>query len=182
MTKAEGATSTRDGLLAAAEQVIRAAGVTGLTLEAVAREAGVSKGGLLYHFASKDALIAALVEDRLARCDEAIDRAIAADEGPEAGRWLRAYIRLTFTPPADCFGLTAAVLAASATPALLAPVWAAFARWQERAVNDGLDPAEATLIRLAADGLWFADLFEAGPPPQDLRAGVAAALLRQAGG
>ena len=38
---------THDLLLRAAAQVIRRAGSLNLTLEAVAREAGVSKGGLL---------------------------------------------------------------------------------------------------------------------------------------
>ena len=38
------------------------------TMDATARAAGVSKGGLLYHFASKDALEAGLIERlRLAR-------------------------------------------------------------------------------------------------------------------
>jgi AcrR family transcriptional regulator len=36
-------------------------GVSGMTLEAVAREAGVSKGGLLYHFPSKEALIGGMI-------------------------------------------------------------------------------------------------------------------------
>ena len=51
----------RTRILDAAETIVRARGVPGLTLEAAAREAGVSKGGLLYHFASKEALLAALL-------------------------------------------------------------------------------------------------------------------------
>ncbi|MFF4615626.1 TetR/AcrR family transcriptional regulator [Nonomuraea jabiensis] len=39
-------------------------GAEALTLEAVARRAGVSKGGLFYHFPTKQALVAAMV-DRL---------------------------------------------------------------------------------------------------------------------
>ena len=51
----------RDQLLDAAERVVRRDGVARLTLDAVAAEAGTSKGGLLYHFASRDALITAMV-------------------------------------------------------------------------------------------------------------------------
>lgn len=168
---------TRRTLLEAAAQVVREAGVTGLTLDAVARAAGVSKGGLLYHFPSKDALIAGLVEDRLGRYDEALEQAIAADPDQGPGRWLRAYIRLTFEPPAGDLNLTAPLLAAAGeNPALLAPVWAAFARWQGRAVADGVDPVTATLIRLATDGLWFTDLFEAAPLDPDMRGRVGEAL------
>ena len=36
-------------------------GVAKLTLEAVAKEAGVSKGGLLYHFSNKEALIEGMI-------------------------------------------------------------------------------------------------------------------------
>ena len=49
-------------LLDAAIDVIRRDGARALTLDAVAAEAGVSKGGLLYHFASKRALIDGLLE------------------------------------------------------------------------------------------------------------------------
>ena len=168
---------TRQLLLEAASQVVREAGVTRLTLEAVARTAGVSKGGLLYHFPTKNALIAGLVEDRLRRYDEAIEVAMAEDPDQGPGRWLRAYVHLTFDPTPDNINLTAPLLAAAGeNPELLAPVWAAFARWQERAVADGVDPVVATLIRLAADGLWFTDLFEAAPLSASLRAQASAAL------
>lgn len=49
-------------ILDAAEEVIGESGAGGLTIEAVARKAGVSVGGLQYSFRSKDALIAAMFE------------------------------------------------------------------------------------------------------------------------
>ena len=55
------ATDARTRILDAAEAIVRARGVPGLTLEAAARQAGVSKGGLLYHFGSKEALLSALL-------------------------------------------------------------------------------------------------------------------------
>jgi AcrR family transcriptional regulator len=144
----------------------------------VARVAGVSKGGLLYHFPSKETLITELVADRLAHFDAAIVEAAATERGPVRGRWLRAYVRLTFAPPQPGGDLTAALFAAAATnPALLTPVWAAFDRWQAAAIADGLDPAAATLVRLAADGLWFADLFGAAAVTTPLRDTVRDALI-----
>lgn len=50
----------RDCILDATEEVLCTRGVAGLTLDAVARATGVSKGGLLYHFRSKDALSSAM--------------------------------------------------------------------------------------------------------------------------
>ena len=52
----------RRELLDAAIAVIRRDGAQALTLDAVAAEAGVSKGGVLYHFGSKRALIDGLVD------------------------------------------------------------------------------------------------------------------------
>ena len=69
----------RDRLLSAAEQVVARDGVRNLTLEAVAHEAGVSKGGLLYHFPTKSSLITAIVERLADRCDTDQSRALAGD-------------------------------------------------------------------------------------------------------
>lgn len=55
--------STRDRLLDAFEQLLVEGGERAATLDAVAAAAAVSKGGLLYHFGSKEALI----EGQLAR-------------------------------------------------------------------------------------------------------------------
>ena len=46
-------TDCRQAILEAAERVVTEAGAAHLTLDAVAGKAGVSKGGLLYHFPSK---------------------------------------------------------------------------------------------------------------------------------
>ena len=45
-------------ILEAAAAVLLKGGVRGLTIDAVAVEAGLSKGGVLHHYASKDALVA----------------------------------------------------------------------------------------------------------------------------
>lgn len=178
MTREQQRQETRRALLAAAVQVVRVDGIQSLTLEGVARVARVSKGGLLYHFPSKEVLITELVADRLARFDAAIAEATATEGGPIRGRWLRAYVRLSFAPSQPGSDLTPALFAAAATnPALLAPVWAAFDRWQACAIADGLAPALATLVRLAADGLWFADLFGAAAVTAPLRAAVRDALV-----
>jgi AcrR family transcriptional regulator len=62
-------------ILTAAEAVIGRSGAAGLTMEAVAAEAGISKGGVLHHFRTKESLIAAVVRARLedyetAYCEE----------------------------------------------------------------------------------------------------------------
>jgi AcrR family transcriptional regulator len=53
---------------AATEPLVCTRGIAGFTLDGVAQAAGVSKGGLLYHFRSKDSLIAGMqrVQTRMA--------------------------------------------------------------------------------------------------------------------
>lgn len=59
-------------ILEAAAAVLRKSGARGLTIDAVAVEAGLSKGGVLHHYASKDALISALVARKLSDLREEI--------------------------------------------------------------------------------------------------------------
>ena len=56
--------TTRDRILDAFESLLVGQGSRAATLDAVAEEAGVSKGGLLYHFPSRDDLVVGML-DRL---------------------------------------------------------------------------------------------------------------------
>lgn len=72
----------KERVLDAFEALLLTDGERAATLDAVARVAGVSKGGLLYHFSSKDELAAAMI-GRLARlADEDAQRIRAAAQGP----------------------------------------------------------------------------------------------------
>lgn len=72
-------------ILDAAENVLRAAGGRGLTIDAVAASAGLSKGGILHHYGSKDALICALVGRKIRRMREGIEARLAEQPpGPAA--------------------------------------------------------------------------------------------------
>lgn len=172
--------ATRDLIVEAASQLVIAQGSTHLTLEAVAKQAGVSKGGLLYHFASKDALVQGMVQHLL---DGFTAKITAHHRGdPAAGGWLRGYLHATFDDSEDDHLYSGALLAAIGTnPDLLDPVRAAYAEWQKRIEDAGLDPVLATLIRLAIDGLWYAELFNIGKLDPALRAQVISRLIALSG-
>ncbi|MEC3975667.1 TetR/AcrR family transcriptional regulator [Amycolatopsis sp. H20-H5] len=73
--------SAKERILDAYEEILMDSGPGVITLESVAAHAGVSKGGLLYHFGSKDALLDGLM-DRLVRLTEAdVEKARTAPEG-----------------------------------------------------------------------------------------------------
>ncbi|MBK6637618.1 MAG: helix-turn-helix transcriptional regulator [Rhodocyclaceae bacterium] len=73
---------TRERLLDAAGRVASREGYGAFTLEAVAAEAGTSKGGLLYHYASKELLIAGMVERMTHKFETARVEAMALDPAP----------------------------------------------------------------------------------------------------
>lgn len=150
---------------AAAALVVRD-GAGSLTLDRVAREAGVSKGGLLYHFAGKERLIQALIERMIAQFDADLAAHQERDPHSGPGRRTRAFVRATLEGSwdrdaglrPDGAKMFAALLAAVATdPALLAPLRRRYAKWQSELEHDDITPARATVVRLAADGLWFAE-------------------------
>jgi AcrR family transcriptional regulator len=152
--------------------VVRRDGPRALTLDTVAAEAGVSKGGLLYHFATKDALVDALVEDWLDRFEaEVLDRAAESS-------WATAYARACAGPrsAADQATDVALLVAVAGDPRGLEKVRKRYATWQRKLVVDAAEEVDATLVRLAADGLWFADLLGLAPPTGRLRRAVTARL------
>lgn len=157
----------------AAEDVVIRDGVARLTLEGAAAEAGLSKGGVLYHFPSRSALVSAMVDRFVVTFDADLGRYGAHDGKP--GDFVRAYVEATLAPtvePGDVRErrLGAALLAGVASdPELLAPLRERFAAWQSSLVGDGIDPVVATVIRYAADGMWLCDLFELAPVRDDRR-------------
>src|SRR5690606_6300837 len=62
-----------------------------LSMEAVAREAGVSKGGVLYAFSSKDALIDALFSRVFASMDKIVEDFIT-EAGDSGENWAKAHV------------------------------------------------------------------------------------------
>jgi AcrR family transcriptional regulator len=149
----------RDKMLDAAEVVVARRGIANLTLDAVAAEAGMSKGGLLHHFPSKDQLVEALVT----RCAENwraqyMDAYAQTPEGP--GRMTRALIGYCLTDAQvwteQLRRSSAAVFAALAqNPALIQPMRAVYHDLHSRIAGDGLPPGVGEAVVAATDGLWL---------------------------
>jgi AcrR family transcriptional regulator len=177
--KAQSAAVTRDRLLQAAIDVIQNQGIERLTLDAVAKQAQVSKGGLLYHFASKEALVIGIIQYLMDDFDTAIARELDLDTAPESpGRWLRAYVKATFNYTNLPTALVANLLsAATLNPELLKPAQSRFDDWQQQLQVSGLDPVRANVVRLAADGLGTCDLFGIEMLKQELREPILEMLL-----
>ena len=172
----------REPLLRAAAKVVAERGYSALTLDAVGAATGVSKGGVLYHFPTKEALVAALLEELTTGFDADQTAAHAADP-IDPGAWTRAYLTASIGPPQDESTQAAAVALLAAVgydPTLLEPLQARYSDWVKRLDDDGLPGVDAHVVRLAADGLWAADLFNLAPPHPALRARIHARLAELA--
>lgn len=171
--------SKRQKILEAAALIVHKRGIDALTLDAVAEEAMVSKGGLLYHFRSKEALVEGLVLHMNNLYRSNVESAVQEDINKK-GKWTRAFVKATYDQSLKNTETSAGMLAAQGiNPDLLKPLQQTYANWQENIEGDGLDPVKATILRLAVDGLWFSEIFGLAPLDDNLRKQVVEALLEQ---
>jgi AcrR family transcriptional regulator len=181
MGKGKTKRNTRDLILDAAETIVDRDGVNSLTFDALAAEAGVSKGTTLYHFDCKEALTAAMIERFVARFDTAWADAIHEDKDM-LGRKTRAYVTATFNGEAitgKTFDKVNGAITAALTnfPERVEPVRQQGQRHQAAIQADGLDPVFASIIRMANDGLWFAESFNLMQYDPKLKQAVAERLV-----
>ncbi|MDQ0892711.1 TetR/AcrR family transcriptional regulator [Agromyces ramosus] len=144
--------AAREAVLDAFERLIIADGERGATLEATAREAGVSKGGLLYHFASRDALIAGLLErlHRLVELD--IAEIESAPDGP-VSYFVRSSVALA--SPLDHAFVATVRLAQGGNREAARAIDEVRDRWLEIMGRHVGDPTLALAITLIGDGLYY---------------------------
>lgn len=152
----------RELILNTVSKLIREEGMEKLTLEAVATKAGISKGGLLYHFPSKDALILGMIEQLSDRFIS--DFRSRAEEDPDSkGKWTRSYVDTSVQE--EFCDLYVGISAAHFTnPDMLQQLQESYVEVQEKMEHDEVDPVRSTMARLAIDGLWLADMFGLASP------------------
>ncbi len=162
------AIEARTRILQAAAKVIRQEGAMALTLDAVAKEAGVSKGGLLYHFPSKDALVRGLLEYQL----DAFELSLQASGLPFA----EAYVKLGSYDGSQ--GLLLGMMAALAlNPSLLEVVRERWQRWYAQIPQN----PDVMVAMLATDGIFMADILKLGVPEGECKRKVLRRMLELAG-
>ena len=152
---------TREKILQAAAQLVLSS--KQFTLEQVALEAKISKGGLLHHFPTKLELLSGLMTQLTHAFESRLQQALEAEKPARHGRWARAYIRASFEPAANEIELTSALANVIINhPELIDQLRQEFAFIEKSFAKDGLSQARATMIRLACDGLWLSELLNVG--------------------
>jgi len=170
-TAGRAAGDTRRIILDAAMKLV-ARGGSGVSIAEIAETAGVSKGGLLYHFPTKDDLLRAGAVDLFETFRARVyDHAQREPEG-EPGRLNRAYIRVSFADAAD-EGLREMIAVAAqlmSEKAIQELSEVDGRRWREELTSDGLSESTVRLIVAATDGVSSAPLWGAVLDTDDQRA------------
>jgi AcrR family transcriptional regulator len=161
----------RQKVLDAARRIVETRGAGHLTFEMLAEESGVTRGGITYHFRTKEELLKALIEADIADWTVAAEQ-MGSDAGvgcPKASRMI-GHVRTCLADEDDAHKRFVAGMlsAAMVDPGLLDPVRAhherEFADW----LWDDVD-LERYVLLLAADGLFWNQLFDVTPLPASVR-------------
>ncbi|GAA1657748.1 TetR/AcrR family transcriptional regulator [Actinoplanes couchii] len=163
--------SKRTAIVEAVQRVIARDGVAGVTYETVAEESGLTKAGLVYHFATREDLLRG-VQEHVAAIWEETMTALAgapADQLTPQER-LAAYVRTT--PQSATRGDVLLLLETIGDPVTGAPISGVMNRWVPPI--PGSPPLtdqqlRMVLAQLAADGLWLHEALIGTTVPADMR-------------
>lgn len=177
-------TTTREKILDALETLLLDKGMSQVTLENVAAKAGVSKGGLLYHFKSKDALLAGLLRRVGERADDQVKT--AQQQGRSVAEWYLQAPHPDDNADAVELALYRSMLAAMRTidgsqDTGHAETDRAFteilASWRAPLDREIPDPVQAEIVQLVGDGVYLRALIGLPPIDPELYKQVVARLL-----
>lgn len=170
----------RELVLEAARRIVETRGAGHLTFEELAAESGVTRGGITYHFPTKEALLKGLIEADIADWERTAGT-LTSECGCSRTAGLMGQIRCNLDPlDAGHKRFVSGLMGAAMTdPSLLDPIREhqrrKFAEWK-------WDEADVMryLMLLAAEGVFWQDFFDLNPLPPDVRARLTALIERLA--
>lgn len=153
----------RAALLEAAEALVREQGFAQLSVERVAARAGVSKGAFFHHFASRQAMVQALLSHLAAGFEADVE----ARRHASAESFTHALIATVMHEAEHDGAFMAAMMSAVLLDSAAAEIVnGEICDWTARMRDDGLDEATALTVRSVLDGVVLLCLLHApGPVP-----------------
>lgn len=150
---------TRDAALQAALTIITRDGPARLTIDAIARESGISKGGVLHQFRTKEAVLKALMEYQIEKTDAFFHDYLGQIPPTHKEPLLEAQIATFRTAATHPQSTTFAIAGAMGeAPDLLAAIREDEAKRVETMMQEAADPKVALVRWSAAKGLALAAL------------------------
>ena len=156
-------------ILAAARDIVERDGAGALTFEELARVSGVTRGGITYHFPTKDALLQSLLEHDMAQWKESEAACTPSDLPCPRQCELIGFIRSHTSEDESRRRFVAGMLSAAVhQPDLLEGCRSEIAqRYQNADWNEA--ELRAQVLRLAAVGLFWDEIFQFQSMPADVR-------------
>jgi AcrR family transcriptional regulator len=155
---------TREIAIAAALAIITREGASKLTIDAIARESGVSKGGVLHHFRTKEAVLKALFEHQIesgtALIQSLLDNMAPGHPEPHLAAQIAAFRTAVSHPKSASFAIARAMADA---PELLAGIRENDAKRIEIVKAEAGDPTIALVRWSAAMGLALSEILGLSP-------------------
>jgi AcrR family transcriptional regulator len=161
---------TRNAAIQAALAIIARDGPGRLTLDAIARESGISKGGLMHQFRNKEAVIKALLDHQIQHFGDFSKRFLAENGSILPQPHLAAQIATLRETLTGQQAVSLAILGAVAQePGLLSTTREIDASTLKAIKAEAVDPELATLRWLAARGLALTAMLGICPLPEKER-------------
>ncbi len=156
--------SRREAMLDAAAELVHQNGAAHLTLDAVCVKANVSKGGLLYHFPTKEDLLRAMAT-RLIDTMNSIKQKEMEKLPPSRAKLLKAHLlSMEYLWSERVRPIASALLAVGANdPGLLKSVGEAQRKMLREMEESGLSPAFIRIATFAVLGLHLSEMLGLGP-------------------
>jgi len=162
------APEARKKVLNASRQIVEERGAGALTYDEISSVSGVTRGGITYHFPTKQSLLSALVENDSEQWQQLEDELKPDGLADDAAKLIAVLRSWTNDRPERRRFVAGMLSAVTLDPPILDPV-----RETERARVDATNWDQRTLrmeiARLAASGLFWADLFGCPSIPDDVR-------------
>ncbi|MGK9053626.1 TetR family transcriptional regulator [Neorhizobium petrolearium] len=149
-----------DDILDAAVRVVLRAGAAGLSIDAVAREAGVSKSRVVYDHKSKSGLLEALVERKIRAEQERTQAAVAASKDTPHPELYGRIATAAAGPDDEDKAVTLAISAAMSSEDKVRDLMREWFAEDLQAVKATPRPQAALLAYLALSGFLCFELFD----------------------
>lgn len=166
--------SKRTEILEAALRLADREGITAVTLDSVAAEAGMTKGGLVYHFRSREALLAGILQHMNEHWEQLLTEALGgAAEDAILEEKVATYAQVATESATS--GQLAFILEFARRPPETS-AWLSIAeKWTPTPEAAEQDPRsfDAFVARLTADGLWLYESISGAPLSAHLRQQIA---------
>ncbi|MFP3455495.1 TetR/AcrR family transcriptional regulator [Psychrobacter sp. SIMBA_152] len=149
----------RRALLDQAARITLEQGLSKVTFQAVADAVGVTKGGVMHHFSTKNALVLEVFNDAMAKFEAEVNAAMS-DDPVKYGSFTRAYIDATISlgeQGQEEYDNQATLYVLMLGDSELRELWAKWANEQlkKHAATDNTETL--CMVRLVADGIWLSD-------------------------